>query len=95
MEFTWDEAKATANLRKHGVAFEVAELVWQDPSHLLVFDRQENGEDRWHAIGLVHGLLILTVVHAYPDPESDLKIRIIGARKATKAERTRYEASND
>lgn len=95
MEFIWDEAKAARNLQKHGVSFEVAELVWDDPSHLFVFDRIENGEDRWHAIGLVHGVVILVVVHAYPDPDDDQTVRIIGARKATNTERKRYEASDD
>ena len=31
MEFTWDEGKAARNLQKHGVSFEVAQLVWDDP----------------------------------------------------------------
>lgn len=51
--FEWDDDKAAANLRKHHVAFELAELVWDDPAHIIVFDRYENDEERWHAIGLV------------------------------------------
>lgn len=94
MRFTWDDAKAAANLRKHGIAFEVAAKAWDDPAHLLLFDRIENGEERWHLIGLVYGIVVVTVVHAYPDPADDQSIRIIGARKATAAERRRYEAND-
>ena len=93
--FEWSDRKAAANLRKHGVAFEVASMVWNDPAHLVVFDRYENGEERWHAIGLVRGVMILTVVHAYPNGDDDAPIRIIGARTATRPERKRYEAQND
>ncbi len=93
MRFEWDEAKAALNVRKHGVAFEVAARVWNDPRHLVVFDRVECGEERWHAIGLVRGVVILTVVHALP--ADDDAIRIISARKATPTERIRYDTDND
>ena len=95
MEFNWDDDKAARNLRKHGVAFEVAEKVWDDPAHLILFDRYEKGEERWHAIGLVRGVMILTVVHAYPGGDDGGPIRIIGARSATPSERKRYEAQDD
>ena len=94
MIFEWDDDKAAANLRKHDVAFEVAEQVWDDPAHLIVFDRHEEGEERWHAIGLVRGILILTVVHVHPKIEDDALVRIISARKATANERKRYEAQD-
>jgi uncharacterized DUF497 family protein len=94
MLFEWDQAKDAINQTKHGLAFEVAERVWTDPDHLIVFDRFEKDEERWHAIGLVKGVMILTVVHAYPE-QDDAKIRIISARRATRHERQRYEAQND
>jgi len=59
--------------------------------HVIVPDRIVDGEQRWHAIGLVGPVLVLIVVHAYPDPEDETRIRIIGARKATSHERKRYE----
>lgn len=34
MEFEWDANKATSNLRKHGIRFEEAVLVFDDPQHL-------------------------------------------------------------
>lgn len=33
MEFEWDEAKAEANLRKHGVSFPEAATAFADPDH--------------------------------------------------------------
>ena len=94
MKFEWDKAKARANLVKHGVAFEVGERVWEDPAHLLLFDRYEGEEERWQAIGLVKGIMILTVVHTYRG-DDDSVVRIIGARRATLDERRRYDAQND
>lgn len=95
MRFEWDSRKAAANIAKHGVAFEVAELLWSDPAHIIVLDRHEAGEERWHAIGLVRGVMVLTVIHTYRDRSGEELIRIIGARRATRRERNRYEAQDD
>lgn len=91
MQFQWDPEKARRNLAKHGVAFEIAEGVWDDPLHVVLPDRIEDVEQRWHAIGMVGSVALLLVVHAYPDLEDENRIRIIGARKATRHERRLYE----
>lgn len=91
MKFEWNPDKAKRNTAKHGVSFELACRVFDDPLYLLVPDRFEDGEQRWHAIGLIGEVVILVVVHAYPDPDDEDRIRIIGARKATSHERRRYE----
>jgi uncharacterized DUF497 family protein len=91
LKFSWDSAKASANRAKHGLDFETAELVWDDPLHIVGFDRVEDGEERWWAIGTVGSVAILVVVHTYPDENDELHVRIIGARKATKLGRRRYE----
>lgn len=44
IQFEWDELKAKANLRKHGVRFEDAMLVFADPFALAEQDRGEGGE---------------------------------------------------
>ena len=92
MRFDWNNQKAAANEIKHGVSFELARLVWDDPFHLIVPDRVEDGEHRWHAIGVVSGVTLLVVVHTYLDAD-DTHIRIISARRATRHERRRYEQS--
>lgn len=91
MAFEWDDRKAASNLAKHGVSFELAREVWNDPLHVILPDRVENGEQRWHALGLAGSVVVLVAVHSYPDPGDEDRVRIISARKATKQERHRYE----
>jgi uncharacterized DUF497 family protein len=91
MRFEWDPDKAQRNLAKHDVSFELARTVFDDPLHVVVPDRIEDGEQRWHAIGVVGSVTVLVVVHIYPDATDEQRVRIIGARKATKHERRRYE----
>ena len=88
MEYTGDERKNRANRKKHGVSFEVACLVFEDPFHISVQDREVDGEARWQTIGMVGGVHVLVVAHTV-DEESEL-IRILSARKATRRERSIY-----
>jgi uncharacterized DUF497 family protein len=53
MEVTWREDKRRLNPRKHGLDFALAIDVSRDPFAVTVFDRVENGEERWHTIGAV------------------------------------------
>ena len=94
MRFEWDEYKDRLNRAKHGVSFETARLVFDDPLHLSVQDRIVAGEARWQTLGLVSGVVILIVAHTYgtEGPGQEV-IRIISARKATRNERRRYEQS--
>ncbi|WP_369689969.1 BrnT family toxin [Janthinobacterium agaricidamnosum] len=93
--FSWDDAKNESNLRKHGVSFDVAKLVFEDPLHRTRQDRIENGEQRWQTIGVVHGVVMLLVAHTWYVGESCIEhIRIISARRATKLERKIYEQSS-
>ena len=89
--FDWDETKAASNLAKYGVSFALAREVWNDPCHVVLPDRVEDGEQRWHAIGLVGAVVVLVVVHSHPEADEEDHVRIISARKATSLERKRYE----
>lgn len=91
MHFEWSSAKDQANQLKHGVSFELARLVFEDPWHLSIQDRHEDGEERWQTLGLVKGLIVLLVAHTYHDDNGEEVIRIISARKATPCERQSYE----
>lgn len=93
MHIESDSAKEIANKRKHGLDFSFARLVFNDPLAVTVYDRHENGEDRWHTFGQLAGYLLL-VVHTYPDPDDDQWIRVIGLREATPHERKRYEEAS-
>ena len=90
--FSWDDAKNDANKQKHGVSFEAAQLVFDDPLHFSMQDRIEHGEQRWQTTGQVGGIVLLLVAHTWHESESGTEhIRIISARRATKLERKMYE----
>ena len=90
----WNAAKAAANLRKHGVSFELASLAFADPFALMAQDRFEGDEHRWQTLGLVEGCLLLLVAHTVTDVDGAEIVRIISARKATRTERQRYDNEN-
>jgi hypothetical protein len=89
MRWTWDPDKAAANRAKHGVSFETATAVFDDPLHLSRVDLHPDG-DRWQTIGRV-GPVLLLVVHTWPEHDDDPVGRIVSARKATAHERKAYE----
>jgi uncharacterized protein len=90
--WTWTDKKNRINKREHGLSFETAKLVFDDPLAFSRTDPHPDG-DRWQTVGLV-GPVVLFVVHTLPEP--DLAAghevgRIISARKATAHERRAYE----
>ncbi len=86
MEFEWNRNKAASNFRTHGVRFEYATRVFDDPFRIEREDDSENyGEQRFQVIGMVESHLLFVV---YTD-RNDV-IRIISARKATSHERRQY-----
>lgn len=91
MHFEWDAAKSLANRITHGVSFDVAVHVFDDPWALSRPERIVHHETRWQTIGLVSDVLVLLVVHTWRDDEDNETIRIISARKATPHERRAYE----
>ncbi len=92
MRYEWDDNKDRANRAKHGVSFETASLVFDDPAHLSIQDRHACGEERWQTLGLVGGVVVLMAAHTYREDDSGEEVvRIISARKATAQERQRYE----
>jgi len=91
--FDWDEKKNAINLRKHGVEFDEAALVFEDPFQLLLFDCFVENEARWKTIGSVGNVVLLLVVHTLEDDEGEEFVRIISARQASGYERRLYEES--
>ena len=87
--FEWDDAKAARNLRIHGVDFQEAKTVFEDPFAITIPDDfHSDDEPRWIILGLSLLARVLLVVHT----ERKERIRIISARKATPAERFQYES---
>lgn len=90
-DWTWDPRKDASNRRKHGVGFEVAVKVFDDPLALSVVDDSAD-EERWLTVGKVENVVMLLVVHTWHDPDdNEPSGRIISARKATKREVKAYE----
>ncbi|MEZ4706336.1 MAG: BrnT family toxin [Caldilineaceae bacterium] len=92
--FEWDAYKAQSNVRRHGISFEEAKTVFNDPL-LLTYpdDFHSETEDRLISIGYSGRQRLLLVVHTERDQANALLIRIISSRKATTAERKTYEES--
>lgn len=90
LQFEWDDTKAARNLTDHGVGFETATSVFDDPFALEWLDNREDyGEDRYVILGMVDGRLLYV---AYT-PRGD-NIRIISARGAEPYERRAYHEEN-
>ena len=86
----WDADKAARNFRKHGIRFEEAALVFEDPLAASALERIENNEERWQTVGMVGGCLLLLVAHTVHVGEVEI-IRIVSARRADPTERKNYE----
>ena len=91
MLFTWDPTKGEQNVRKHGVSFEVAQTVFDDPLHVSILDTKSKDEERWVTLGKSTTGKALVVVHTYREEGGHEMIRIISARRATKKEVHHYE----
>jgi uncharacterized DUF497 family protein len=92
VRWIWSSEKDRLNRHAHGLSFETAQLVFNDPLAISRVDSHPDG-DRWQTLGLV-GAVILFVVHTWPDsnPNTGEETgRIISARKATAHERRAYE----
>ena len=89
MEFRWDQAKAIANAKKHGVTFEEARTVFFDEFAVQFFDEDHSSEEeRFLLLGLTSDAKLLLVCHC--EREQGNVVRIISARKATKREAAHY-----
>ena len=88
MLFEWDPDKAAANLEKHGVSFEEAATVFDDPL-ADTFDDPDHSEDeeRFLTFGLSRQSRALVVSHC---DRAD-RVRLIHARPMTRREKKQYE----
>lgn len=89
-EYEWDDAKAAANLARHGVSFDTARLAFDDPYAIWRDDfRERYGEDRCTLLGMVRGKLLYVAYTLRAD-----RIRIISARGAEPYEQRHYQKEN-
>ena len=86
MELEWDEAKRENNLDKHGLDLAVSLELFADYFMERLDARQDYGEDRWVALGMIRGIAVVLVY-----TERNDKLRPISLRRATAQERSIYE----
>jgi uncharacterized DUF497 family protein len=84
-KFEWDETKRKSNIKKHGIDFIDAPMIFSDYTLTIEDDRYDYGEERFDTLGILDGRVVV-VVHT----ESEDLIRIISIRKATKNEEKEY-----
>jgi len=84
--FEWDDAKAAANWRRHGVSFEHAAMAVGDTFAVeWIDDRRDYGDERLNLLGMCRETLLYVAF-----TERDERIRIISARRAERHEQDRY-----
>lgn len=87
LSFEWDQAKAAANLAKHGLSFELAATAFGDPRSLTIPDpKHSQTENRFVLLGQTGDGTIVAVVHV----ERGDRIRLISARRANRREKITY-----
>jgi uncharacterized DUF497 family protein len=86
--FEWDPARAAANLKKHGVSFEEAVTVFQDPLAKIHAD-PDHSEDELRQILIGHSAQNRVLLVSFTDRRD--RIRLISAREATRREHKEYE----
>ena len=85
MNFEWDDEKNRINKKKHGISFETAAHVFEDPNCLEMYDLEHSSdEDRYIAIGAVGDILFVVYTERVDN------IRLISARLASNVERSLY-----
>jgi len=88
--FEWDPAKAAANVEKHGVSFEEAITVFQDPLARIHAD-PDHSQSEAREILVGHSSKQRLLLVAFTNRQG--KIRLISAREVTPRERRDYEES--
>ncbi len=89
VKFEWNGKKATLNLRKHGVGFEEASTVFNDPL-ALIFDDEVHSDQEHREIIIGHTASDRLVLVCFTEREEKV-VRIISARSATRKEQNDYE----
>ena len=86
MKFQYDQRKSASNLKKHGINFDQAQLLWDDPD-LVELAARSDDEPRSIAIARLNGQY-WSAVFTYRDDE----IRLISVRRSRRAEVELYES---
>ena len=92
--YIWDKDKYETNFRKHGITFQEAATVFDDPNAIIEYDEEHSyDEERFSIMGLSKNVRLLIVCHCYRN--GDAFVRIISARAANKKEKAFYTRRAD
>jgi uncharacterized protein len=86
MSFEYDPPKSAANLEKHGIDFDEAQMLWGDPD-LLEVPAKTVDEPRWLVVGKIDGKHWSAVITYRQDA-----IRLISVRRSRQEEIELYES---
>ncbi len=86
--FVWDKNKASSNRHKHGVSFEEARTVFNDP-FARIFDDEDHSSVEHREIIIGHSAVQRLLIVSFTERQN--AIRIVSARLTTKRERRDYE----
>ena len=81
VRFEWGETKNQSNLVNHGIDFQTAQLIFDDPNCVMFIEGSKDGP----RLASLKGLILLATAEL---------VRIISARQATRHERKLYEAAH-
>ena len=87
MKYSWDERKRRINLKKHGLDFADAPLVFSGLTLTFEDPSPDYNEERFKTLGMLGPIMVVIVVHT----ETEDEIRVISMRKADTRERRAYE----
>jgi uncharacterized protein len=88
MRFEYDPDKSAENKRKHGIDFEEAQALWEDPALVEILARTSD-EPRWLLIGTIdekHWSAVVT--------RREENIRLISVRRSRDEEVRIYESED-
>lgn len=92
VRFEWNANKATFNLNKHGVSFDEATTVFDDPLAVIFDDSNHSSLERREII-IGHSINERLLLVCFSERVEDM-IRIFSARPLTKRERKDYEENS-
>ena len=86
MDFEFDKNKSRANQQKHGINFNTAQKLWDDPNRVII-PAKHLDEPRYLLLGMIH-TQIWSAIYTIRNQ----KIRIISVRRARKDEKEIYKS---
>ena len=87
MTFEYDEIKSGINKSKHGIDFEVAKKLWEDPYSFELASPQSEDEERFLVLGQIDSKNYTAII-----TYRDTNIRIISVRRSREKEIKLYES---